>query len=138
MIRRELDPAIANRIASDAGVRPFVCYHDREIDFAPAMRGCVILTNGEDAMAAFEQSGSEREWQGHTFFLPSCRGRRAIETAKEMLAWMLPKYADRIWGATPVSNRAACWFNRQIGFISAGFDDYEVEGRVEIFEMRAA
>ncbi len=134
MIRRELDAALANRIAGDAAVRSFVCYHDHEIDFGPVIDKCVVLSNGNDAMAAFEQT-EERRWQSHTFFLPSCRGRRAIETAKEMLAWMKP-YADVLWGATPLENRAARWFNRQIGAVPIATDEYEAEGPVEIFEVR--
>lgn len=136
MIRREHDPAIVNRIASDPSVRPFVCHHDREIDFSPVMDACVVLTNGEDAMAIFEQT-AEREWQAHTFVLPTGRGRKAIETGKKMLAYMLANHADRIWGATPLNNRAARWFNRQIGAVPIGNDDFEADGPVEIFEVRA-
>lgn len=138
MIRRERDAELANRIVADPAVRPNVCYHDDPVDMWPAVRACVLLSNGEDAMMAFEQDGEERKWQAHTFFLPTCRGRRAIDTGKEMLAWMMPKYADVIWGAAPMKNRAARWFNRQIGGTSIGFDEYEVEGPVEIFEMRVA
>ncbi len=134
MIRREQDAELANRIANDPSVYGNVAYHGQPVDFTPAVRGCVLLTNGEDAMAAFEQT-EDRRWQSHTFFLPSCRGRRAIETAKEMLAWMKP-YADVLWGATPLQNRAARWFNRQIGAVPIGTDEYEAEGPVEIFEVR--
>ena len=137
MIRRETDAALANRIASDPAVRGNVCYHDGPIDFAPAVDACILLSNGTDALAAFEET-APREWQMHSFFLPSCRGRKAIDTAKEMLAWMIPARADRVWGGTPLTNKAARWFNRQIGGASIGFDEFEVEGPVEIFEMRAA
>ena len=107
------------------------------VDFAPAVDACILLSNGTDALAAFEET-APREWQMHSFFLPSCRGRKAIDTAKEMLAWMIPARADRVWGGTPLTNKAARWFNRQIGGASIGFDEFEVEGPVEIFEMRAA
>lgn len=125
MIRRETDPAFINRICNSDGVRPWIDYRDTDepMDFTPAcdrigLTGTLFLSNGEDAVGAFELTG-DREWQAHTFFAATCRGRRAIDTAKAMLEWMRP-HADRIWGATPLDNRKARWFNRQIGFTILG------------------
>lgn len=132
MIRRERDPDLVARIAES--VRDSICYHNQPMDWRYACERCVILSNGEDAIGAFEEV-APRQFIGHTIFSPSCRGRRALETAKEMIAFIYPRWADVIHGATPIGNRAARWFNRQIGFKSVGFDDYEIEGRVELFQL---
>jgi hypothetical protein len=136
MIRREMDADLANQIASSPAVRPNVCYHDDEIDLWPAVRGCCVLSNGEDAVAIFEQTEPGR-WQSHTMFAETCRGKRAVETGKEMVAWMFnQRGVDVLWGATPMKNKPARWFNRQLGAVVIGHDDYEAEGPVEIFEIR--
>lgn len=121
MVRQEYDPAFINRIANGAEVRPFIDHvcADGPLDLSPAVgwatqTGVVWLSNGEDAVAAFEQAG-ERSWNGHIMFAATCRGKRAIDTAREMLA-MMARFADEIWGLVPVSNRAARWFARRIGF----------------------
>lgn len=137
MIRRETGPELINAISAMPGVRENVCYGDEPIDWTPAFparrSGVVVLSNGTDACAAFELTG-EREWQGHTFFAPTCRGRAAITIGRAMLAFMRP-WADRIWGATPVGNCAARWFNRQLGGMPIRREQYEAEGEVEIFEF---
>lgn len=137
MIGPERDPNFINRIANSAAVRPFVDYRgvDTPLDLTPAIGrpaevGIVWLSNAEDAVVAFAQTG-EREYQAHVFFDGSCRGKRAIETAKEMVEWMSP-HADRLWGAIPMRNRAARWFGRKVGFKHEAFDEYEAEGPVEI------
>jgi hypothetical protein len=127
MIVREHDEHLINRIANSAEVRPFICYHDQEMDWWPAIRACCVLSNGDDAVGVFEPTG-EREFQVHT---------RALDAAKEMVSYMMPEHADRIWGATPVNNRAARWFNRQMGAEVVGHDTYDVEGEVELFELRS-
>lgn len=138
MIRRETDPARINRIANLPEVRPFICYHDQPMDWAPAFpaasSGVVVLSDGKDACAAFAMTG-ERTWQVHTLFGSECRGRRAVETARAMIEWMRP-HADVIWGATPVRNCAARWFNRQCGAMPIRREVYPAEGEVEIFELR--
>lgn len=138
MIRQETDATLINRVSNLPGVYENVCYHGQQMDWSPAFpadrSGIVIISNGEDACAVFDMTG-KREWQGHTFFAPSCRGRKAIETGREILAFMWP-HADRIWGATPVKNCAARWFNRQLGAMPIRRDIYAAEGEVEIFEFR--
>jgi len=143
MIRVEKDPDFLNRIANQSAVKPWVDFRDEDtpMDFTPAcerysLTGLVVVSNGEDAFACFDMTGVN-EFQGHTFFGETCRGRKAIETAKEMIAWMFARGAKRIWGATAMTNTKARWFNRQVGFKSIGYDDYEKEGRVELFEVTA-
>jgi hypothetical protein len=114
-------------------VRPHICYHDRALDWSPAVENCIILSNGVDAVAAFEEGNLKGIYQAHTMFAPSCRGRLAIEAGRAMLKWMFDHGASGIWGATPMSNRAARWFNRQIGGSVVGQDTFEAEGPVELF-----
>jgi hypothetical protein len=134
-IRRERDAALINKVANLTTVHPAIAYHGQPLDWSAAFpaedTGIVVLSNGADACAAFA-STADRVWQGHTMFAPTCRGSRAIKTGKAIIAWMRP-HAGLIWGATPIQNRAARWFNRQIGGRSAGFDQYDTEGAVEIF-----
>ena len=141
MIQRCHDTQFMNSIANQRAVRPFVDYRgsDSPMDFAPLAERCtktgiVSISNGEDAFALFVMTG-ETEYQVHTFFGESCRGRKAIETGREMVEWLFERGAERIWGATPLTNRQARWFNRQVGGRAIGRDEYEVEGDVEIFEI---
>ena len=106
------------------------------MDWAPALDACVVLSNGEDAVGVFEPTGI-RLYQVHTLFGESCRGRRALEVGRAMIDFMIPDYADAIWGATPIANRAARWFNRQLGARVIGQDVYEAEGAVELFRYGA-
>lgn len=136
MIRRETDAALINAISNSDGVRGGVCYQDGPMDWAPAFESedIVIVSNGRDACAVFAQT-EPRRWQSHTMFATTCRGRAAIDTGRAMVEYMRP-YADVLWGATPVKNCAARWFNRQLGAMPIRRDTYEAEGEVEIFEIR--
>jgi hypothetical protein len=60
------------------------------------------------------------------------RGREAIRAGCEILAKMAD--ARMIWGLTPEGNKAARWFNRQVGFKSLGLSDTP-EGRCELFVL---
>ena len=127
MVRRETDISLINRIANDDKVRPFIRPDGEAMDFSPfegkriSETGCVILSNGEDAVGLFEIT-APHIYQAHTLFGPTCRGRKAIKTAREMLAHMFSSGADIIWGATPRINRAACMFNRLVGAREIGGD----------------
>lgn len=121
MVRREYDSALINDIANRAEVRPFIdhLHIDGPLDLSPAVgwatqTGIVWLSNGEDAVSAFEQAG-DRVWNVHVMFAASAHGKRALSIAREMIDRMRP-YADEIWGLIPMSNRAARWFARQMGF----------------------
>lgn len=136
MIRRETDAELINRISNAEGVRQNVCYREDQMDWSAAIvePDITILSNGADAIAVFAQT-SPRIWQAHTMFARTCRGRTAIDAAKAMIEHMRP-HADVIWGATPLKNCAARWFNRQLGAMPIRRDEYEAEGAVEIFEIR--
>lgn len=139
MVGRELRPDFVNRIANSDAVRPFFRPDGEPVDLTPVVEtpstqsGCVVLSNGEDAVAIFELT-APRVYQSHTLFAETCRGRRAIDTAKEMVAWMFAHGADVVWGCTPRENRKACWFNRQIGAVSLPTSDDTHEN----FEIRKA
>jgi hypothetical protein len=138
MVRREQDISLLNRIANDDAVRPFIKPDGSEIDFSPidglraGEMGGVVLSNGEDAIGVFEMT-APGSYQVHTMFGPTCRGRRAIETAREMLAWMWEHNASVVWGATPRWNKPACLFNRMVGAREIDGDEFEA-----IFEYRKA
>lgn len=136
MIRRETDAAFVNRVVNDDAVRPFLDYRgiDEPMDWTDVVEKCVVLSNGQDAVAAFEEL-QPRIFQAHLMFLPTCRGERAINTARDMLEWLRPD-ADIVWGAGPQKNRAVRWFARHLGFAKVQDDVYEAEGPVELFAMR--
>lgn len=137
MIRRETTPDLINRIANMNGVSEFINYKGEAMDWREAFEmgdDIVILSDGAHACGVFVASGN-RHWQVHTLFDPTVRGRKAIDTARAMLDFMRP-YADAIWGATPVKNCAARWFNRQLGAMPKRREIYEAEGEVEIFVLR--
>lgn len=136
-VRRETDPEFVNRIANSDSVRPFIRPDGAFMDWSQVVAlpstqtGVVVLSNGEDAVAAFEMT-APGIFQSHTLFSETCRGRKAIETGREMVAWMFDHGADIVWGATPRDNAKARWFNRQIGAHPTPNSDDEDE----IFEIR--
>lgn len=137
MVRRETDPAFINRVANSASVRPFIDYRgvDSPLDLTPAVGrpaevGMVWLSDGEDALACFVLT-AERTYQAHVMFGERCRGRKALDTAEEMLAQIEPS-ANLIWGAIPMRNRRTRWFARKVGFVEVAQDHFEAEGPVAI------
>jgi hypothetical protein len=122
MIRRSPDAELHNRILND----PAITGH-----FGPAMKDLtplfaepgayVLLDNGGDAACVFEWS-APRIWQSHTYFLPSARGKRGIETGKAFIRQMFDDGAKMLWGQTPLANRQARMFNRLIGAVADGIE----------------
>ena len=137
MIRRETDASFINRIINSAAVRPFVDYTGASVPLdaseavgSATQTGIVWLSDGEDALSAFAIS-AERTYQVHIFFGERCRGRKAIDTANEMLAEIEP-FANVIWGAIPTHNRRTRWFAHKVGFLDVGESEGEAEGPVTI------
>jgi len=135
---RTFDATLHNRIAAHPAVAPMLGF-DRvgaTIDFSDLAKEpdfYALLSNGEDATMVMEWS-APFTWQMHTMFLPSCRGKRAITVAKQMIRHMLTvEGAFMIWGQTPVENRAARLFNRWCGATSVGFKPHAFLGPCEIF-----
>lgn len=135
MIRRETDATLVNRIANSDGVYSAISRKSGAMDWSPAVDGCVILSNGESAVGVFEET-APGEYQAHTMYSKECRGADALREGADMLEWMFSNGADIVWGATPVANRAARWFNRRCGAKAIGRDNYEADGEVEIFAVR--
>jgi len=137
MIKRETGPDLINLVSNMPGVREFICYKSDAMNWAPAFEegdDIIILSDGDGACGVFART-APRTYQVHTIFGPNVRGRQAIETASGMLDFMRP-FASVIWGATPVENCKARWFNRQLGAMPKRREIYEAEGEVEIFELR--
>lgn len=126
MVRRETTAELANRISNAPGVVGNVSYDGRVIDWTPAVDTCVILSNGEDAVQVYEQK-APRVWEVMTVFAPTCRGKRALETAYEMKDWMLP-HVDIVFGSVPDRLPAAKWFYRKLGGLPV--DSVEAGGYV--------
>lgn len=96
----------------------------------PAETGLRFLSDGEDAVAIFVRT-ARRIRQFHTMFADTCRRRRAIETGRAVVDFMLDDGgADVPWGTTPLANGAARRVNCQIGARVIGCDEDE-----EVFEI---
>lgn len=132
MVGIEQNPTFINRIANSEGVKEFLRVDGGSMDFTPiteapiTQTGVVVLSNGEDAVGLFEIT-CDGVWQGHIAFAESCRGKRAIETGREMLDWMFEHNAEVIWGAVPRWNKPTIWFARAIGMRPTGNGDEDTE-----------
>lgn len=113
VIRRERDPALINQLSNRETIRSVVSRHGGPLKWDDAVRACVILSNGEDAIQVYEQT-ADRAWQVVTMFDETCRGKRALEAGLGMRQWMEP-YADLIFGSVPNNLPHALWFYRQLG-----------------------
>lgn len=131
MIVREHDTALIERVGNSEHVKPFVISKEGPIDWLRIIKGCAVLSNGEDAVGIFEET-SPRIWEAHILFDKTHRGKQAEATAREMISYMMPKHADAIWGAVPMANRPARLFLRRIGATPIPDDESEVE----LFYMR--
>lgn len=112
-ILRETDTALADKVSNMDGVLCNVSYDGRTLNWGPVIEHCVVLSNGEDAIQVYEQK-ARHIWEVMTIFAPTCRGRRALDTAFAMRDWMLP-YVDVAFGSVPDRLKAAKWFYRKIG-----------------------
>lgn len=113
MVRRETDPTLINSLSNLPDIHPAIARHGKPLEWSAAMRGCVVLSNGEDAVQVYEQS-ADRDWQVMTVFGPTCRGKRALEVAMEMRKYMEP-HADLIFGSVPDALPHAKWFYAKLG-----------------------
>lgn len=139
MVGRETNPELVNRIANAPEVRDFLRPDGLPIDLTevvtsrPTHSGCVIVSNGEDALALFDIT-TDRVYQAHVAFARTCRGKRAVETGREMVDWMFDHNAEVIWADIPTWNKPARWFARQMGMIRLPTSDDDTE----ILEVRKA
>lgn len=60
-------------------------------------------------------------YEVHAAILPWARGRFAVQSAKEMCAWIWENTTcERIWTSTPAFNERALWLVRQAGMVEFG------------------
>lgn len=119
------------RIINDPSIRPHI---GGEGYLDPS-----ALLADPDTVCLFDEGGGQLfHWKGpgtfeaHSFYL--VRGKEALERGREAIRRMFRDYgARKIWRATPLKNRPARWFNRQLGFQSKG--EIDMYGRCELFEM---
>lgn len=130
--------AIAS-IVNHPTVRPSV--GPGEDDFDPTD----LLSDDKNIILFDDGGGQLFHWKGpgiyeaHSFYL--VRGKEALALGREAIRRMFEEYgAEKLWRAPPVENRAARWFNRQLGFKSLGIVQmplyYSETGVCELFEMR--
>lgn len=93
----------------------------------------VMLADGDSVgLAVHEYPGV---YTGHYFFRVG--GRQALNLARSMMEWMVEnKGAKAFTGITPADNKAARWFNRNLGFTSFGLVD-SARGLHEMFCITA-
>lgn len=95
-----------------------------------------VLSNEDYTAVTIWEEQSLGSYQGHTLFSNLVRGRDAIILGKEMIQWMLAnKQPILLWGQTPIDNKAARWFNRQVGLkpFSYKTNHHWLVGPVEYF-----
>lgn len=141
MIRRTLDPTLINRISNESAIRTVLARHGGPLKWDDVMRGCVVLTNDEDAVQVYEQT-ADRDWQVVTIFGETCRGRRALEVGREMRSYMLP-LSDLIFGSVPNNLPHAQWFYRQMGgervpFVESGGYVYTAQPDETLMALKVA
>lgn len=138
MVRRETNAAIVNALANHPDILPaFDLSGVGALDFGPCVASddYRILSFGPNCVGFFEWS-APGVWECHTMFHPDVRGAQAIDAARQMCAWMFAEGASMLWGQTPTIMRPARWFNRKVGFKSAGIGFHHVCGEVERFVLR--
>lgn len=133
------DPALLNSFINDPAILPFVGFDAYDtVDYGAVLArdDVVAVHSGDDAMMVFQRTGPAcfGLWEKHTLFRATCRGRRGIATGMAMLDYARTSLGARgVWSQTPVENKRACWFNRQIGMVSHGRASSDLLGPVEHF-----
>jgi len=133
------DASYVSAIINHPTVRPTVGPGDDDVDLTD-------LIADQNNIILFDEGGGQLfHWKGpgiyeaHSFYL--VRGRAALRRGREAIRLMFEEYgAEKLWRAPPIENRAARWFNRQLGFQSLGIvqmtEGYSETGVCELFEMK--
>lgn len=112
-----LDAEFLNRVANHPEVRPWLGAGDA-IDF------CKLFEADSEAFALVNEHGGvilihkgDGEYEFHTMFLPSGRGRAAVRAGAEILSLMFGRYSAMAMKTyVPHDNRAALGLVRLCGF----------------------
>ncbi len=109
-----------------------------QMDVEPVMRaGSIIFTNGVGAVSFTPTVPGQ--FEGHMFFLPEGRGKKAIDAVIESCEMMFDRGAEKITARIPVSYKSSRLLTRRAGFKSAGTgtSDYGmgIVRETEFFEM---
>lgn len=118
-------------LLNDPAIRPTVGgegYLDPTSTLTDTRNFCLFSHEG-GAMFAWRGPGV---YEGHSFC--RVRGRQALDLIGKTLEMMWDNGARMIWGLTPLDNKAARWFSRQLGFKSLG-EMQTPEGKCELFVM---
>lgn len=110
---------VINGVANLPEVLPFIGPNLVSIDLGDLLNlpsRYLFLSNEEETAISLWEMYSPGIWEGHTMFTNQCRGRQAIQTGRAMIDTLHEiRPVMMIWGQTPVSNRAANWFNSALG-----------------------
>jgi hypothetical protein len=131
------DAVLVNSFANDPSVSEGAGFDGQRVDCGPRMLDgdLSFLTDGVAAMMALHHDGDPTLLQKHNLFKTACRGGDAIRMGRAMFVWVAENMGARVvWAQTPIANRKARWFNRQIGMVSRGVTASALLGDVEIFE----
>lgn len=91
--------------------------------------GVFLLLGDDGALFEYDAPGT---YTGH-FLFREARGKTAVNISNVFLTEMFDTYgAEVIRGLTPVSNRAALWMARRLGFTSYGIVE-TCAGDMELF-----
>lgn len=134
-VTRTRDQALLERVANHPDIKPWLGISGGQpVNIEPGTleRDDILCLEGTAGLMVL---GRERDgvWQKHNLFVPGAL-KDKLETAREMFGWIFVNTeAPAIIARTPVGNRQARWFNRQIGMRSAGFFIDPALGQVEEF-----
>lgn len=122
-VHRSFDARAVNALLNHPDIHPGLALGLGELD------ATMLIENLRNVVLMAEHGGALFVWSGpgvydaHDFFLPSGRGKWALEASKTILGAMFDLYdAEMIWAQTPVENRACRFFNRRLGFKSRGVE----------------
>lgn len=95
-------------------------------------RGKTFFVRRNDDTAIFTEV-SKGILEGHYAF--KSKGRKALKIAEGILEDVFNNGYDVVLGRTPLDNKKARWFSRQLGFKSISIED-TYRGPVEVFMKR--
>jgi len=137
MIERVTDAERVNEIGNDPSVRALMflgaMYPPDHLDFTPWCedpRNIVLIDGGFVAMFVWRGPGI---YECHLMVRKDARGAHAMQTGRDMLAYVRKEGAHTVWGQPSVYNRAAICYIRRMGLKSVGFGKDMIAGDVQYF-----